>query len=193
LDSPPQDIETLKQSLPLPIVDINSKGKFTYFKLSKASIWSTLGLKGWWKFGEIQRDPRFQFVFETNDGLSTRTLTYYDKIGYGTLKISLTDKELEDKLESLGVCWIRDKPNFDEFMKVVRKSKASSRRYLAVFLMDQSKTAGIGNYILSEVRTSYDHILPQFICATAFTNIQIRCAGALQKLHLPVGEGRRSR
>ena len=52
----------------------------------------------------------------------------------------------------LGLSWLDDEPSFDDFMQVATSSlRRAPARPLAVFLMDQTKTAGIGNYLLSEI------------------------------------------
>lgn len=92
---------------------------------------------------------RLEWLFHCFESNETKILCYYDKIQYGTLKISLSDVELQSKLKTLGPCWLSDPISSEEFYNLIKKTKPS--RPLAVFLMDQSKTSGIGNYILSDV------------------------------------------
>lgn len=66
---------------------------------------------------------------------------------------------LEDKLAEIGPSWLTESGpdncglQFETFLQIAEKStRRSPERPLVLFLMDQSKTSGIGNYILSEVR-----------------------------------------
>lgn len=144
--------EDLKTRLPAALHSIRSKGKFIYFTFDGFSLWSTLGLQGHWNLfpGEAaitqRSNLRLNLKFKREG--DQFNLAYYDTIGYGTLKICTNQKELEEKLESLGPCWVHDPMSLQEFITLVKKTKPD--RYVAVLLMDQSKTAGIGNYILAE-------------------------------------------
>ena len=73
---------------------------------------------------------------------------FSDMIGYGTLKVT-TKQELEIKLNSLGPCWLTNRPTFDQFEHIIKKEKVT--RPLVKTLMDQKRFSGVGNYILSEV------------------------------------------
>lgn len=89
---------------------------------------------------------------------------YYDSLSYGTLKVCFDESELAQKLQKLGPSWLAAKDagnvadfadfgvSFEAFTALIRRGgKPQKRRRLAVFLMDQSKTSGVGNYILAEV------------------------------------------
>ena len=106
---------------------------------------------------------RLQWLFETDNTNRSISLLYYDTIGYGTIKYSFDTIELTDKLASLGPCWLQSTPSYDTFISIIRKTKGT--RPLAVLLMDQSKTSGVGNYILSEV-----------LYMTGMYSVHIQCA-----------------
>ena len=53
------------------------------------------------------------------------------------------------ELKKLGFDWLSNTPSFEEFLFLVSKTRKT--RPICKFLMDQTKTAGIGNYILAEV------------------------------------------
>ena len=92
------------------------------------------------------------------------TLYYYDQRNFGTLKISESKEELNAKLASLGANWLdNDAPSIDEFVRL-GYAAARRKRPLCVFLMDQSKTSGIGNYVLSEAL--YRARVHPFACAS---------------------------
>lgn len=147
----PTNWNHLKPKLPISLVDIKCKGKFIYFNLiDNTSIWSTLGLSGHWSFSSKYSDHvRFSLDFLNTQTKETCKLYYYDQISYGTLKYCNDSIDLQKKLKQLGVCWLNDDPTFDDFYTIAMKQK--STRPLVLFLMDQKKMSGVGNYILSEV------------------------------------------
>jgi len=153
--APPTGYEGMKSRLPIALHSIQSKGKFIYFNFKDGfSIWSTLGLQGHWilfpdKQPVTKRDNlRLVMKFNRLNDYNQFYLAYYDTIGYGTIKICTSETELEEKLKSLGPCWVHNTISLQEFISLIKKAK--SDRFVAVFLMDQSKTAGIGNYVLAE-------------------------------------------
>ena len=77
-------------------------------------------------------------------------LAYYDTIGYGTLKIAFESSQLIQKLDKLGPDWISNPLSLQEFKTLLFKP-TTKKRFLAVFLMDQTKTSGIGMLTLISV------------------------------------------
>jgi formamidopyrimidine-DNA glycosylase len=142
--------------LPAEIEQVSCKGKFIYYLLrskehGQASIWSTLGMSGRWALRESDHS-RVRFTLSSSGmeaaaSESDKVLYYTDPRNFGTLTFSMDDSELESKLSTLGPSYLAGEVTALEFVKLARKA---NRRYAAVFLMDQSKTSGIGNYILSE-------------------------------------------
>lgn len=153
----------------------NCKGKFIWITLDQGkiksnqvvdedfhrSIWITLGMSGRFQRdtflsekeddGTLHKQPRWYFEFldegEHNEEKKTRTIFYYDTRNFGTLRFSSSKKELVDKLKSLGPD-ILDDCTEEIFITVMRKQQ--QKMNVCKFLMNQSKIAGIGNYILSE-------------------------------------------
>ena len=80
------------------------------------------------------------------------SLILSDARNFGTLKCCFDDNDLDKKLRNLGFDWLNpsSRPTFEQFLQLGNMA-ATRKRPLAVFLMDQKKTAGIGNYILAEV------------------------------------------
>lgn len=150
--APPENWDEMVSRLPAEIKQIKCKGKFIYFQCGDFYIFNTLGLSGGWSLSSTKAYTRASFLLTNKIASKTvpdvKNLHFYDMIGYGTLKICLAKEELEKKLKSVGTCWIEEKPSFEEFLSKIRKTKPD--RPLVVFLMDQTKLAGIGNYILSE-------------------------------------------
>jgi len=145
------------------------------------SCWSTLGMTGGWTLRPHRHARFSLTLVPTagsraaGDGHEAETLYYYDMRNFGTFKVCVDPMLLEAKLKSLGHAWLPMFPvpdvgndrmalsnescsssevMLDEDVFVALGTAAAKRspsRALAVFLMDQSQTSGIGNYILSEV------------------------------------------
>lgn len=110
------------------------------------------------------------------------SLFFNDQRSFGTITVSVERAELEAKLASLGPSWLAAPSGADgasdgsllslaDFLGVVRRQCDPARRGgagghvpVAKFLMDQSKTAGIGNYLLSET-LHRAHVWPWAACA----------------------------
>ena len=159
-------ISNLINVLPLNLGKIECKGKFIYFSFkSSYFFWSTLGLTGWWTFDSPERtndNARIQLTFSkldetllspnqsTSNQCDERNLFYYDQRNFGTFKISTDENELHEKLASLGYCWLTNRPTLQQFSDLLNNKRTQSKP-LAVFLLNQKKTAGVGNYLLSEI------------------------------------------
>ena len=90
-------------------------------------------------------------------GAAGSILFYNDQRNFGTLTVCTERATLEAKLDSLGPPWLGGVEggglSLEDFAQVVRRQCANRRGAgvpVAKFLMDQGKTAGIGNYLLSE-------------------------------------------
>lgn len=153
-----ENFPTLLSVLPLKLHKIHCKGKFIYFLLSNSySLWSTLGLTGGWMIATSNINPaniRFQVSLtqyqERGTAHRNETLQFFDMRNFGTFKVCATPALLEDKLSSLGHCWISSRPTLQQFQTMLSDAKTRTKP-LAVFLMNQKKTAGVGNYLLSEI------------------------------------------
>ena len=143
----PENWDHMISKLPAVVKDVKCKGKFIYFECGDFYIFNTLGLSGGWSLSSSKAYTRASFSL-TKDNGEMKNLNFYDMIGYGTIKVCLTKDELDRKLNKVGMCWLEEKPSFEDFLAKVKKTKPN--RPLVVFLMDQTKLAGIGNYILSE-------------------------------------------
>jgi uracil-DNA glycosylase len=88
-------------------------------------------------------------LLDINSG-ELRRIYYHDQRNFGTLKFSLSKTELDTKLASLGPDILDDSSSFTEeqFLQIMQQQKQDLN--ICKFLMDQSKLAGVGNYILSE-------------------------------------------
>jgi len=150
------------------VVEWKAKGKFIYMVLDNGnvaptlengsdekdgylrSIWITLGMSGRFINDSIIREDNnarwyLEFCNATNG--KKRKIYYLDTRNFGTLRFSLSKRELMDKLHSLGPD-ILDDCTEDIFMQVMDKAKPGLN--ICKFLMNQKKISGVGNYILSE-------------------------------------------
>ena len=168
----PEGWDLFLAKLPLNIHRVAGKGKFIYFELDQGiSLWSTLGMSGGWTLNDYHRHKRFSFTIEaapppresaasapastpapapTDEPLAEQ-LTFIDSRNFGTLKVCFDANELTQRLNKLGPSWLHGQVTLDVFRALLLKpGKPQRNRLLAVFLMDQTKTSGIGNYILAE-------------------------------------------
>ena len=151
----PEGWQQLHKNLPLSLHSVHEKGKFIYFQLERGiSLWSTLGMSGSWTMRPHPPHLRLRLLLERANYLEGKELlhlNYADKIEYGTFKVCFEPAELEARLNKLGPSWLHGDVSLDVFRALLkRKGVVQKKRLLAVFLMDQTKTCGIGNYILSE-------------------------------------------
>jgi formamidopyrimidine-DNA glycosylase len=125
------------------------------------SIWITLGMSG--RFvsnafsqqdnddGSAHNQPRWYFEFLDSTITSTTTLLeeeqqqpepalkriyYYDTRNFGTLRFSLSKKELEDKLKSLGPDILDDDITEESFLEIMTSQRQSMN--ICKLLMNQS-------------------------------------------------------
>ena len=162
--APPASWEELRQSLPATVDAVQAKGKFIWWELSPLSgvlpeltFWSTLGMSGAWST-ERSTHSRvgFELLAEPSSGSAPTLLYYNDQRNFGVLTVCTERAALHAKLKTLGPSWLGEGGGVtrDAFMEIVSQQCGNKRRAsvpVAKFLMDQSKTSGIGNYVLSEV------------------------------------------
>ena len=127
------------------------------------SIWITLGMTGQFandkevenpkplasNSDKERSGPRWYIELMDTQTKETRRIYYRDARNFGTLRFSLSASELNEKLASLGPDLLDFKTTTEEvFLAAMEKS--TQTRNICKFLMDQSKIAGVGNYILAE-------------------------------------------
>ncbi|EOD35591.1 putative formamidopyrimidine-DNA glycosylase [Emiliania huxleyi CCMP1516] len=161
--APPAGWAELRGSLPAVVGAVRAKGKFIWWELSPLSgalpeltLWSTLGMSGAWSTGRNTHSRVCLELAAEPAAVAPTLLFYNDQRNFGVLTVCTEHAALRAKLETLGPSWLDEGGGItrDGFMEIVRRQCSSRRRAavpVAKFLMDQSKTAGIGNYVLSEV------------------------------------------
>lgn len=137
------------------VVEWHAKGKFIYIILDNGnvaptlengsdekdgylrSIWITLGMSGRFINDSIIREDnnaRWSLEFWNEKNGKKRKIYYLDTRNFGTLRFSLSKRELMDKLDSLGPD-ILDDCTEDVFMEVMNKAKPGLN--VCKFLMNQ--------------------------------------------------------
>ena len=153
--------------VPAKAVDIiqewTCKGKFLYVLLDagagihsdpdfQRSLWITLGMTGRFVSESVQnedsRHTRWYLELVDIKSGETNRIYYQDMRNFGTLKFSLSREALNEKLQSLGPDLLRADTTEDDFVNIVSAQRPQTN--VCKFLMNQSKIAGIGNYILAE-------------------------------------------
>lgn len=157
---PPAGWQDLQRALPVTVDSVRSKGKFMYFDLEATNVpqltmWSTLGMTGAWSLSPSEHARvLLEFSNDGDEADGSWCLYYNDQRNFGTITVCSDDNQLEAKLASLGPSWLAPGGlTLDAFQAIVQRQCASKRSAavpVAKFLMDQGKTSGIGNYILSE-------------------------------------------
>lgn len=134
------------------IQDWNAKGKFIYLLLDNGknppdegddyqrSIWITLGMSGHLVNEGIHRqDPRYaRWQLETLDPDTghLRSMFYHDQRNFGTLRFSLSMRELQEKLNSLGPDILESTTTEKDFLEIIEKQQPNLN--VCKFLMDQT-------------------------------------------------------
>ena len=136
--------EKFSSLLPLKVKNVNVKGKFLWFSFydTKITIWNTFGLTGYWS---NRKTKYLKFIIEVSD---KKKIYYNDKLGYGTIKVSLDKETLNKKLETLGCDILNPNEDSNNFVKKIRKKRKPIE--IGKILLDQKITCGCGNYIRAD-------------------------------------------
>jgi len=127
----------------LIVSEVSCKGKFIYFKFQDGtSLWCTLGMSAAW---QKQKTKHSRVYLKTNYG---NEIYFNDIRNFGTLKYVETEKELREKLETLGPDVLSSYVDTESFKARLDKKPKWT---IARALMDQSVLSGIGNYLKAEI------------------------------------------
>ncbi len=161
----------LVKSLPFKVLTIDTKGKFLYMKLSNNFILGiTLGLSGGWVYKNSSNNHydfpmlvdylgnyniekykknalnHLNVEFVMNSG----TIYFFDMLSFGTIKIFLSEEDLQKKLDSLAHDIMDEDMTFELFKNQITKKK-NLDKYIGNVLVNQKVISGLGNYLRSEL------------------------------------------
>jgi formamidopyrimidine-DNA glycosylase len=127
----------------LIVSEVACKGKFIYFKFQDgSSLWSTLGMSAAW---QKMHTKHSRVNIKTNYG---NQVFFNDIRNFGTLKYVETEKELKEKLNTLGPDVLDSYVDSESFKK---RLDSKPKWSIAKALMNQSVVSGIGNYLKAEI------------------------------------------
>lgn len=166
--------DDIKNKLPLKLLDVKTKGKFLYMIFEENFyIFSTLGLTGGWcylkknrkKYDFSKTEQEWQNY--TGEEISTYlkdalnhlniefitkkgSLFYYDKLSFGTLKVTNDINDLIKKLNEIGPDIMEETTNFELFKNQITK-KVNLNKEIGIVIMNQKIISGIGNYLRADI------------------------------------------
>ena len=133
----------LVSELPKRVVGAGCHGKFIYILLDggDSSIWSTLGMTGYWS---ESASNHARVCLSLDNGAD---IYYNDTRSFGTLKWSQGRRALAQKLKSLGPDMLAEDVSHEKFQSVMMKYP---KKTLPEVLMDQRVISGVGNYVKAD-------------------------------------------
>ena len=168
---PFEHYKEIKRKLPLKLIKVGGKGKYMYLEFEdNYYIGVTLGLYGGWFFNKkdsdklihgLHKDLRYgqdetnnyvesakkhinvKFIFESG------TLSFYDVLSFGTIKIFTSKEELEKKISKIGLDIMDINTTFDMFSEKINK-KSNLDKFIGLILLKQNIIAGVGNYLRAD-------------------------------------------
>jgi len=161
------------KQLPIKVLDIQTKGKFLYFKLEhNIYLFNTLGLSGGWTYKSNSSKSYFfplesnyiktdlvnsykkrslnhlNVEFKTNKG----SIYFYDTLSFGTLKGINNENALHKKLDSIGPDIMDESTTFKIFQNnIMTKNPKNLNKPIGNVLMNQKLISGIGNYLRADI------------------------------------------
>jgi formamidopyrimidine-DNA glycosylase len=136
-----KDYEKLRTCLPLQVDNVTCKGKLMYFSLGEATIFSTFGMSGSYRF---EKDNHSHVVLTFDNGI---VIYYNDPRQFGNFTYTFTLAERQARLALLA-------PSVFEidFSTFKSRLKRCNKTPISKVLMDQNRVVcGIGNYQLSDI------------------------------------------
>lgn len=127
-----------KLVLPAEVANIDCKGKLLYFKVRNLWVINHMMLTGGWSLSEGKYD---KVIFDTG----SEKLYYGDARGFGMFRV-LTEKELQEKLDSMGPDVLAGNLSL-EYFQTLHKRRAK----IANVISNSKFISGIGNYLRSEI------------------------------------------
>jgi DNA-formamidopyrimidine glycosylase len=139
-------------TLPSKILEVNSKGKFIYFKFDNGwYLYNTLGMSGGW-YMHLKSHPHLVVHYIKNKVVKNEDelekIWFIDPRHFGTFKFVKGETELNKKLKTIGADLLNDNITDTEFITKYRKC---NHKKIDVVLNDQKVFSGIGNYLKAEI------------------------------------------
>lgn len=158
---------SFNKSLPLKIINVNTKGKFMYIEFSNGQyIGVTLGLSGGWFYKKNNKYIHGLTQEFINTDISERylenalkhinvefyfkngILSFYDMLSFGTIKI-FNKSDLQKKLNEIGPDLLDLNTTFDIFKNKIFNKKNNDKP-IGNVLLDQKIISGVGNYLRAD-------------------------------------------
>lgn len=152
-------ITLLKNTTPLTVETIDSKGKFLWMKLKDKNntdvyMLNTFGLSGRWSFNE-DKSARVVFTIQSKTNPDKQYKLYFvDPRNFGTLEFSRDQLDVQKKLDRLAPDILKDGLRDDDMITLIENYNKKTRKdkNLVKVLMDQEAiVSGIGNYLVAEI------------------------------------------
>lgn len=149
LKKSPIGYNDFKNSLPLKLQKINSKGKFIYFVFEGGwFMMCRLLMSGGWHLKKAPKNNHLEMDYKEEEVSKAKSIWFVDPRHFATLKWTTNKSDLDEELNKIGPDILND--NVQE-VDYVKKLKSNPRRRIASVLMDQSVYSGVGNYLKAEI------------------------------------------
>lgn len=140
---------------PLKIKSIDTKGKFMWFTLKhKKNIYymlTTFGLTGKWSFDELDAS---HIKFTVESATSTYHMYFCDVRNFGTIEFTDNQKILQKKLDKLAIDLLQISLSDKEFQEKINSLKNKKQKIVVTLMSQDVKTgigSGLGNYLVPEI------------------------------------------
>lgn len=152
LPNGPKNINLIENTI---ITKIYSRGKKIIFSLllpqgSQIYLVSALKMTGKWLYNPGKYSViSLEIVELKNNTYIPKKILYFDDLRkFGDLIVCTSEQELTSLLdEKVGPDFLEDIITFDQYKKELKKC----RRQIGVFMLDQEKFSGVGNYLRAEI------------------------------------------
>jgi formamidopyrimidine-DNA glycosylase len=166
---PLKGLDYFEKYKPFKVIEVNSKGKFLWFKIlgkndKEYYILNRFGLEGEWGFTQKTHSG---IEFTIKDGTKSMQLYFTDSRSFGTLEIVNDKNKLDNELMKLGPDFLKVPFTNQEFYARIEKfiknqngtiNNTKGNKEIIKVLMDQTNKGGfgcgLGNYL--SVEALYD-------------------------------------
>lgn len=125
------------------VIDTGCKGKILWLRTKDYWVHLHMGLSGWL----VEEKPRiYKYVLYFKKGKQEKVFYLSDRRRFSRIDIHQKLLDHNKSLEKLGICLFCPQFTLDNFLSQI----GNSSRNVSAFLLDQTKIAGIGNYIRND-------------------------------------------